>query len=316
MTDQTLDTNPDDTALTDAPNDAPVDKGEVKAEAEVKTDATPEAKPDTKADTKAETAPDWPEDWREKAAGGDAKVLARLSRFASPKAVADALIAAQNRISQGDLKPVLKKDATPEQLADYRKELGIPETPDKYDISAYKLEGDDAKMIEGYLAKAHATNQTPEQVKAGIDAYMEINTQINESRQNQDVQIQTATEDVLRGEWGNDYRRNITLVNSLLDGAPDGLKDRILTGRLSDGTPIGSDPDALRWLLGLELERNPVGVIAPSGGGNMAKTVDDEIKTIETMMRENRKAYDRDEKTQARYRDLLQYRLNEQKKAA
>ena len=305
-----LNTNPDDVALVETTEPvadaAPVTEG--------KPDATPTDKPDTTTDTKAEPVPDWPADWREKASGGDAKILSRLSRYASPKAIADALIAAQNRISQGDLKPSLKKDATPEQIAAYRKEIGIPESADKYDVKEFVVEDGDQELLADYLTKSHANNLTNDQVKMGIEAFKDITTKVNDTRQEQDTQFQTETEDTLRGEWGNDYRRNILLVNSLLDGAPSGLKDRILTGRLSDGKPIGSDPDALRWLLGLELERNPVGVIVPSSGANMAKTVDDEIKTIETMMRENRKSYDRDEKTQARYRDLLQYRINEAEK--
>lgn len=107
----------------------------------------------------------------------------------------------------------------------------------------------------------------------------------------------------------------MNLVNSFLDNAPNGLKDKILTGRLSDGTPIGSDPDTLRWLLQLELERNPTGVVVPSSGAGIKQGVDDEIKTIEESMRKDRKAYDRDEKTQKRYRDLLEYRLNAEEKS-
>ena len=284
--------------------------------AEPKTEAKPEAKAEVKAEakTKTEVDPDWPADWREKAAGGDAKVLSRLSRYASPKAIADALIAAQNRISQGDLKPILKKDATPDQIKEYRESLGIPETPDKYDLTEFKIQDKDNPLIKEYLQRAHATNQTPEQVKAGVESYFEIAQKVAETRANNDALQQRETEDVLRGEWGDEFRRNITLVKSFLDNAPEGFKERFLTGRMSDGKQIGSDPEALRWLLQLELERNPQGVITPGAGANLAQSVNDEIKQIEKVMQTDRKAYNKDEVLQERYRKLLEYRIqNEQK---
>jgi len=323
MAEETLDVSPDETSLVEVDNGvneraAPdTTKAEPDTKVETKVEVKSDVKPDTKAEVKADLKPDaksadWPEDWREKASGGDAKVLGRLARYASPKALADALLAAQNKLAS--TRPVLGKDATAEQIKEYRDALGIPETADKYDISGFKIGEADKDLIAGYLEKAHATNQTPEQVNAGIEAYMEINGKLAEARHTKDATFQREAEDALRGEWGQDYRRNITLVNAFLDSAPEGLKSKILSGRLSDGTPIGSDPDALRWLLQLELDRNPVGVVAPGAGANMAQTVDDEIKKIETTMRENRKAYDKDEKLQQRYRDLLTYRIEQSEK--
>jgi hypothetical protein len=43
-----------------------------------------------------------------------------MSRYGSPEDVAAALINAQNRIDRGEVKPVLSKDATPEELAEWR----------------------------------------------------------------------------------------------------------------------------------------------------------------------------------------------------
>ena len=45
-----------------------------------------------------------------------------------------------------------------------------------------------------------------------------------------------ATEDELRAEFGPDYRVNVKIANELLDSAPGGLKNKLLAGRMADGT--------------------------------------------------------------------------------
>ena len=319
--DKTLDANPDDTALIDSGGGD--DKGTTQGDQGSAPDTTKASatgdekgtgdtgdatKPDTKTgDAKPDAAGDWPADWRDKLSGGDAKVLSRLSRYASPKALADALLNAQNKLAS--TRPILGKDATPEQIKEYREALGVPETADKYDLADLNISDKDKPLVDAYLAKAHATNQTPEQVRAGIESYMEMAQTVTQQLHEKDAAARQGSEDALRGEWGNDFRRNISLINSFLDNAPQGLKDKFLQGRLADGTPIGSDPDTLRWILQMEMERNPTGTVVPGAGANMAQSVDDEIKKIETFMSTDRKAYNKDEKMQQRYRDLLEYRI-------
>lgn len=306
----------DDAAAAGA-NSAAAGAADTKPAAPTGDDTKPDAKAvanPANADGKATPVADWPADWREKAAGGDAKILQRLSRYASPKALTEALIAAQNRIREGELAPRIKKDSGADEIKAYREAHGIPETVEGYDLKKYNITDADKPLVEGYLKRAHETHQTPEQVAAGLDAYYEISQKMADDRHQQDAQVTQEAEDSLRTEWGDDFRRNINLIKSFLDGAPEGLKDRLLKGRLSDGRPIASDPSTLRWLLSLELDRNPVGIIAPASGENMRQSVDDEIKKIEDAMRKDRAAYNKDEKMQQRYRDLLEYRIQQNEK--
>jgi len=131
----------------------------------------------------------WPEDWRQTVSKADEKVLSRLQRYASPEAALQALIAAQNRISAGELKPVLGKNATPEQITEWRKEHGIPEAPDKYDLKDVKAENIPADMLALVLKEAHATNQTPDQVKATITGWNQIVNKVNEQRTESDLKV-------------------------------------------------------------------------------------------------------------------------------
>ena len=249
----------------------------------------------------------WPADGRDTVSKGDAKILQRMGRYASPQAAMEALIAAQNRISAGELKPVLSKNATPEQLKEYREALGIPETPDKYDLGKdIKIDGIDPALLGEVLKEAHESNQTPDQVKATLKAWTKISQSVQEQRYERDVNIQKTSEDALRAEWGPEYRRNINLIHGMLDAtATPGMKEAVMNGRLADGTPIGSSPEALKFLVGLALIQNPAGVVVPGSEANPMQGVEDEITKIETNMRKDRAAYNKDEKLQARYRELL-----------
>jgi hypothetical protein len=212
------------------------------------------------------------------------------------------------------VKPVLGKDAKPEEIAAFREAHGIPETPDKYDLGDMKVVDEEKPLVDKFLASAHKTNMTPEQVRESLAAYAEISEAARNDRASQDQGIKTSAEDALRAEWGQEYRVNLNLITNLLDAGPEGLRDKLLRGRLADGTPIGSSVEALRFLAGLAREKNPAGVVTPSGLVT-AQSVGDEIQKIEKLMREDRSAYNRDEALQARYRQLIEWKLAQQRAA-
>lgn len=251
----------------------------------------------------------WPADWRRTVAKEDAKVQARLERYASPEVALQALIAAQNKISSGELRPKLGKDASPEQLAEWREAHGIPAAPDQYNLGK-DVEGMDGEWLKKVYAKAHETNQTPDQIKASLGVLKELTLETQARRSEEDQRLKTESEEALRAEWGAEYRRNVNLINSLLDGeANPELKEKVLGGRLADGTPFGSSPEMMRLLASLALIKNPTGIVVPGSEANPLKGVSEEIAAIEKVMRENRRAYNKDEKMQARYRDLLDARI-------
>lgn len=277
-----------------------------------------DGKPAGEGDGKAKVDPpkvDWPDDWRTKAAGGDDKKLAHLARYASPAALADALLAAQNRIRSGDLKVAITKDSKPEEIAAYREAHGIPETADKYDLKGLDIDEGEKKRVDMFLTKAHGVHMRPDQVRASLEAYTEIAASAREERLAMDTEAKAKAEDKLHADWGPEFRTNISLLTNFLDMGPQGLRDKILHGRLADGTPIGSSPEALQWLVGLARERNPSGVVVPSGAST-ENAVSTRLEQIRKVMREDRKSYDRDEKMQAEYRQLVEWQHAQGRKAA
>lgn len=231
----------------------------------------------------------------------------------------------RQKMSSGELKqnvPFPEK-GTPEEQALWRKEAGIPEAPDKYEIKLPDgiVLGDSEKpLVEAFLKRAHAKNMRPEHVNESLAAFYEERERRSEERRTKDIELAEKGSEELRSEWGADYTRNKNLVSGLLDGAPEGVKDMIANGRLADQTPIMSNPNVLRWLVDLARQVNPAGSVLPGvAGTNLGTAIGDEIAKIEKTMREDRPAYNRDTKMQARLRELYNARdqmAKGQKKAA
>lgn len=259
---------------------------------------------------KGAVTPDFPDDWREKLAGGDEKRLGTLKRYTSPKSVMDAYFALRQKMSAGELKeqtPFPEK-GTDEEKAAWRKTNGLPDKPDGYDAALPDglVIGDADKPVIAEFHKAmHEVNAPPEVVKAAKGAYYKIIETRQAERAQKDEAARVETEDQLRAEWGNEYRGNVNAVLNFLDGVPgDGTKDMLLHARLADGTPVFSNPDVVRWFANLAREANPAATLV-KGGGDQLQSIDTELDQIRKVMRENRKAYNKDTKMQERYRQLL-----------
>lgn len=255
----------------------------------------------------------WPIDWREKYANGDEKVLNRLKRFDSPKAAIDSFFAFDKKLSSGAMRSVLPENATDEQKSQWREENGIPADHAGYAEKLQLADGlvigeQDTPMIADFFEAAHKSNMTPAQVSQAINWYYDSQERQLAAIQERDDGNRKVWDDELRAEWGDTYRRNLAAINGLLGSAPKDVQEGFMGGRLADGTPIGNHPGVLRWLANMALEVNPAATVVPGAGTNSMSQIDSEISAIEKRMggtKEERDSYFKDEKAQARYRDLI-----------
>lgn len=265
-------------------------------------------------DEKPVVAPaDWPDDWRQKLVGEDAKALKRIERYGSPKDVANALFAAQHKISSGELKAGKPEDATPEQLAEWRKANGIPDTPDKYDTSlpdGLVIGEADKPLVAQVLQAAHEADASPAVVKNVLAAYYKTQDAEAAKQADADANQREETMVALRNEWGGDYTRNVNMVNSYLGSLPDGLGSKIAMSRGPDGLPLGNDPVMARWLAQQAREANPLASVMDNTG-DKSKGLSDELDGMKALMGDKNSAYWKGptaEKMQARYRELITVR--------
>lgn len=265
----------------------------------------------------------WPEDWRERyvdklvdKAGkplDDAakeKMSKRLARYASPRAMIDAGISAQNKISAGGMVKVPGKDATPEEIAQYRADMGVPEDVKGYDLtlSDGMVIGDDDKgAVDGFLAAAHAGNYSQEQVTASLNWYYQQQEALETARYEADTAHRAEAEEELRLEWGPEYQANRNLMaNYLGSDFGEGVAEMITGARLADGTPLANHPDILRGFVAKARAANPLGALVPGTGTKQHEAMVDEIAALEKQMGED--GWSENKKGQDRYLKLISIR--------
>lgn len=265
----------------------------------------------------------WDATWRESYAGTDEKKLNQLKRYDSPRAVLDALFSAQQKISSGELKAPLPKDATPEQLAAYRKDNGIPEKADAYFTNlpdGVKLTDSDKEMLKPYADLMHKHNLSPQAASEflGIRAKMLDDLIANQSQNDQTLRAQV--EESLRAEWGGEYRANINNIRTMLQGAPEDVREAILSARTSDGRALFNHPATTQYFAHLARQLNPFGTIVGADGGALTgKGAEARIAEINGMMGKPDSAYWKGAQSaaiQKEYRDLLTARERATKHAA
>ena len=264
--------------------------------------------------------PDWPADWRQKLVGAedkDGKVLKQLERFASPGDLLKSYNELRTQVDSGQFKKPLPKDATPEQLSAYRKENGIPETADQYDLTLPDglIIGDkDKAILKPILAEMHGANLTPDQVKTAIAAYKKQEAQFLVAQTQRIDAAKQENNDALHREWGDEFRPEINRIEALLATYSPETQEALQLGTDANGLPFLNNLHVMRDLAVQARIINPVTTITPNGGTSTLASVETEIAQIEAKIggtKEERDAYFKDEKMQARYRDLLQYKENQ-----
>lgn len=268
----------------------------------------------------------WPENWKQELAGNDEKELAQVGRYDSPQAIWRKARELERQLSSGEYKKVAPypEKGTPEEQSAWRKQNGLPEAPDKYDIKlkdGKAIPEEDKAQIASLAKAAYEMNMPPAHVNAIVQWMADESARQEASDKDADANERKAYEDTQRAKWGTDYRRNEALIDGLLDTAPKGVKDALLNTRLSDGTLLKNSVGVQDFLAGLALQLNPQVTLVPGSSGNIMTSVEDEIAKIEGWMRapkgtQDSARYWKDDRAQARYRELVAYRDGQKKKAA
>lgn len=270
------------------------------------TETTAATTTETTAATTTETTAT--PDWRARLAGEDKTFLKTLDRYASEADFGKAHRALHQKLSSGEYKRDLPENATDEEKGAWRKERGVPDKVEGYEVKlpdGLVLGESDAPVVDLFKAFAHGKNYTPQQFNEALGWYYETQDALASQRSDADATFKTKAEDELRAEYGNDYRRNMNVLGTVRDSMPEGLAANLLAGRLADGTKIGDSPAVIRWMVQQGLEINPAGTLLPSSGGDHGKTVTARLEEIRVFRRENPDKYDQDKKLQAEELQLL-----------
>lgn len=248
------------------------------------------------------------DDWRARIAGDDAKLAGYLARIPSEKALAEQVKRYNDDLKAGKLVKPLPENPTDEELAAHRRAQGVPDKAEAYLTTlpdGLVVGADDKPFVDQFLGNMHKAGAPPAMVNAALETYYAIVDEQAAAASEASNGAKNASIELLREEWGPDYRRNLNVMTGFLETLPPAVADAFKFGKGADGLPLGYNADVLKWLTAQAMESNPLSTVVPGAGANQASAIAEEIAKIEGMMRTDRSAYNKDEKVQARYRELI-----------
>ena len=233
-------------------------------------------------------APETPaDDWRLKVAGGDKKELKNLERFKTEADLYNSYKELQKKLSSGEYKRDLPKDATPEQVAEWRKERGIPDAPDGYELKLPEgvvLGDTDKPYVDTFLAHAHSKAWTPSQVNEAMEWYVGLQDEQNAKVYEAEDNFRTQAEATLRQEWADGYKANLNRSSAYFHSLPKETQDSFNEARNPDGSRLIDSPALFKFFAELSQQQSPQGVLLPSGSAGDGPNVAARLAEIRKMI--------------------------------
>ena len=276
---------------------------------------------EAKGEGETDKAPAWPDDWRDKLAGDDKKLRARLERFTSPKAILESYLNIEKTAKQAP-KPLgdFPAEGTDEEKTAWRTAQGVPAVSADYlkdfSLSDGLVIGDDDKpAIEEFLSVMHEQNAPAKHVQGAVNAYYQMREKQVQQLNIKDNTDMLTARDELRDEFGKDFMRNMNAAYTVI---PDDIRDDFMNARAPEGSQfagmrLGNIPQFVRWLTKDALEINPAATFAPGNAASSIKGVETRIAEIEGFMRTDVQKY-QSKDVQDEYVQLLDLREKMQSK--
>lgn len=253
-------------------------------------------------------------DWRKEFAGDNADDMKQLERFTSKADFLKSWKEQRAAISAGKHKEPLGKDATPEQVAEYRKANGIPAAAEDYfkTLPEGMVFGEDDKPgVTKFLNDMHGLNAPPAMVSKALEVFVAAQSEAALHRSELDVKARDETAEGLRTEWGADYKANVNAMSGFIKAnVPEDAQANFLNARMGDGTPVFSHPAMVKAFAQLGRTLNPTGAVTPGGGIDKLDAIQDAIGGYEKRMATDRNNWFKDQKSQEHYRQLVEARDN------
>lgn len=199
-----------------------------------------------------------------------------LSRFASKEQFTQSYFDLHKKVRAGVKEaPVLPEDATEEQIKEYRKELGLPETTDDYKVTLPEgmvLDETDQTIVDGLKATALDSGVKPEVFSSIVAKNLELREEQMVARQNRDAMLNEQSAKSLHERWDADYQPNINAIDNTFNAMPggddpEGLRMQFENARMANGDRVFDNPEMMNFFATLARRANPQSTLSTGEGG-------------------------------------------------
>lgn len=190
-------------------------------------------------------------DWR--AAIDDTRLRGFAERFASPVEAVRSAFELRQKLSTSLTPP--GPDARPEQVAEFRRRLGVPDSHAGYDVALPEglpepLLPNEAVQanIDAFLQAIHGAGATQEVAATAVDWYYGYLAEGLAQQERQQSEAREAAAAELRREWGGEeaFRRNGELARRAAVALGGGRFGRFLEQTKAGGLALGDHPEFIR----------------------------------------------------------------------
>ena len=123
--------------------------------------------------------------------------------------------------------------------------MGLPDSPDKYNVNYNLAEGVSPEPVKNFLKVAHENGMLQHQTQAILDYYTSLETANTESMKATSELTKSNNETELRKEFGLAYQENVNKANEVFKSF---FAKDMANVKLEDGTPIGNHPGFIKAL--------------------------------------------------------------------
>lgn len=187
-------------------------------------------------------------DWR---SGLSGDLLRHAEKFATPQDAVKAHRKAQQQISRMVVVP--GDGATPEELGRFRRQMGVPESADGYQVTlpddlpeALRPGDQNDDMQQSFLEAMHRSGATQSQVQTALDWYYGMIRDAHGIHTTALTDYKEAQESDLRRAWGNGYEAKVATANRFVENFAGNDAEGLLGLELKDGGLLGAHPAFVR----------------------------------------------------------------------
>lgn len=219
-------------------------------------------------------------DWR--AAISEPGLRRVAEKFASPAEVVKSYAALQSRLGRSVVKP--GPDAGPEELAAYRRQLGVPDSAEGYDVTladdlpaALRGGPAGASLQQDFLKAMHEAGASNAVVQKALDWYYGMAAQGLAQQEKGAAERRAEAEAGLRREWGGDHQRNLTFAQRAVRSFGDDAFVDFLESQEVEGVKLGDHPAFVRAFAAIGRamgEDQPLVGEGERGGGSLQARID------------------------------------------